>query len=246
MLAWLVTGGTVAHAQSRRDTDVRSLDANVDRVILSPTAETHPQGTFFGSVYEFVLPQVGFAPNQRMQLSLTGFSDLKSSFVLEATLKANLLRTRTLRIASITAIDVLRGDGQSLVFGRLGATAQWCFEDTCASSVNVSGMVLASNLADVLLPFGAAVGFIGRLSGGTKLLLEYGTLSSFSNAFGLDAVSFWYAGYGLRFFGRSWGFDLVMIRQLDMQLADNRRSGPNLIEFLGFPLLVFTYRFGHN
>lgn len=237
-----------ARAQSARGTDSRYRDANVDRVILSPTAETHPEGTLFGSVYEIILPQVGYAPTQRLQLSLTGFSDLRSkgTFVMEATVKANVLRTRTLRVATITAIDILHGGGQSLVFGRIGGTAQWCFADTCESSVNLSGMLVIHDKADVLLPYGAALGFIGHISGATKLLLEYGTLSSFAGSWLTDRLNLWYVGYGLRFSRANWGFDLVFIRRLAQDVPQNRRSGPNLGDVVGLPLLVFTYRFGHD
>lgn len=248
-LIWLLSESQVssAHAQSRRDTDTRYQDAHVDRVVFSPTAETHPEGTLFGSLY-YVIPQVGFAPTQRLQLSVTGFSDLQSrgNFLFEATAKANLLRTRTLRVAALTAIDIVRLDGQSLAFGRMGATAQWCFADTCESSVSASGMLMIHDKADVLVPYGAAVGFIGHLGGATKLLLEYGTLASLADSFIADQLNVWYAGYGLRFSRASWGFDVVFVRELALKVPQNRRSGPNLGDVIGVPLLVFTYRVGHD
>ncbi len=243
-------GAAPANAQSRHDRDPRYMDANVDRVVLSPTAETHPQGTIYGSLYEIVLPQVGFAPTQRLQLSLTGFSDLAAdpSYIFEITVKANLLRTRSWRIAALTAIDVLRavddaaGTTESLMFGRLGGTLQYCFGDACQSSVNVSGMLVLSDKADAFFPFGAALGFVGHVAGVAKVLLEYGTLNSFSEGFPIDAIPFWYVGYGMRFSQRSWGLDVVMIRDLDVKFPDGQRDGPNLGDVLGFPLLVFTYR----
>jgi hypothetical protein len=244
------SAASVAQAQTRRESDPRYIDANVDRVVLSPTAETHPEGTIFGSLYEIVIPQVGYAPTQRLQLSLTGFSDLAAnpSYVFEVTVKANLLRTRTLRIAALSAIDVLRavddsaGTTESLMFGRIGGTLQYCFGDACQSSVNVSGMLVLSDKADAFFPFGAALGFIGHVAGIAKVLLEYGTLNSFSEGFPIDAIPFWYVGYGMRFSQRSWGLDVVMIRNLDITIPDTQRNGPTLGDVIGFPLLVFTYR----
>lgn len=237
-----VMSTAAGHAQSRRDTDPRYLDAHVDRVVLSSTAETHPAGTIFGSLYEIVIPQVGYAPTQRLQLSLTGFSDFSSdpNYVVEATVKANLLRTRTLRIAALTAIDVIRADREKLVFGRVGGTAQWCFGDHCESSLSLSAMAILFDKADVLFPFGAALGFIGQLAGIAKVLLEYGTLNSFSEAFPIDGLPFWYAAYGVRFSQRSWGLDVTMIRELSVKTPQGRDA--RFGDLVGIPWVVFTYR----
>jgi len=248
-LTWLacLNVSTRAHAQSQRAADTRYQDAHVDRVIMSSTAETHPEGTAFGSLY-VVLPQVGYALTQRLQLSLTGFSDLGSrgNFVFDLTAKANLLRTRTLRVAALTSIALLHADRLSLAFGRIGAAAQWCFAATCESSINASGMVVLHDKGDLLIPYGGALGFVGHLSGVAKLLLEYGTLSSLADSFVSDQINIWYVGYGLRFSRPSWGFDVVFLRHMALKVPENRPSGPNIIDVLGLPLLIFTYRVGHD
>jgi hypothetical protein len=47
----------------------RQVDAHSDRVILMPTAETQPEGTFFIRSYELVLLQLGYAITDDLQLS---------------------------------------------------------------------------------------------------------------------------------------------------------------------------------
>lgn len=241
---------SAATAQARHDTDPRYSNAHVDRVVISSTAETHPQGTFFGSLYD-LLPQVGYAFNQRVQASVTGLHGLKrdSGYFFEGTLKANVLRTREFRVAALTSIDILGGGDtdENLLFGRVGATVQWCFGEHCESSINVSAMAVVIDKADLVFPFGGAVGFIGHLDGSMKLLLEYGTLTSLSDGLPIgDVLPFLYAGYGIRFAYPNWAFDVTFIRSIDHGESESNATRPGLFDLLGFPLLALTYRLGHN
>lgn len=246
----MLSGTAPAGAQSRHDSDPRYSNAHVDRVVISPTAETHPQGTFFASLYD-VLPQVGYAFNQRLQASVTGLRGFErdSGYFFEGTLKANVLRTRALRVAALTSIDMIGGGDseQSLLFGRVGATVQWCLGEHCESSINVSAMAVVIDKADLVFPFGGAVGFIGHLDGSMKVLLEYGTLTSLSDGLPIgDVLPFIYAGYGIRFAYPNWAFDVTFIRSIDHGESESNATRPDLFDLLGLPLLSLTYRLGHN
>jgi len=246
----MLSGTASAGAQSRHDSDPRYSNAHVDRVVISPTAETHPQGTFFASLYD-VLPQVGYAFSQRLQASVTGLRGFErdSGYFFEGTLKANVLRTRALRVAALTSIDMIGGGDseQSLLFGRVGATVQWCLGEHCESSINVSAMAVVIDKADLVFPFGGAVGFIGHLDGSMKLLLEYGTLTSLSDGLPIgDVLPFVYAGYGIRFAYPNWAFDVTFIRSIDHGESESNATRPDLFDLLGLPLLCLTYRLGHN
>ena len=87
----LITGAN-AFAQdaapAAADDDVRSRDAHLDRVLLVPTAETHPEGTLFITVYELILPSVGYAITDDVQASVLGFTDLEGGVLERVTSEA--------------------------------------------------------------------------------------------------------------------------------------------------------------
>ena len=107
--AIVLTLAAGAHAQSAPEQSTpqqsaRHTDAHADRVLLVPSAETHPQGTLFASSYEIIILTVGYAFSDRVQASITGSTDGHGGFG-DLDLKANLLRSRYLRMAVLTSID---------------------------------------------------------------------------------------------------------------------------------------------
>jgi hypothetical protein len=227
----------------------RHTDAHADRVIVAPTAETHPKGTLFLTAYEVVLPSVGYAFTDRLQGALTGLTDGDAAF-FDFTLKANVLRSRWLRVATHASVDVIVPDNEEddddaidLLLGRAGGTAQLCFELACRSSFSLSLTLVAHDAADTVLPVGVAAGFTARVSEVLVLLLEYSTLLNASRELPVIDLPFYLLSYGMRLTSDpSWSLDLALMRVLEGD-TDLRTGELKVFDLLGIPLLVFTYRF---
>lgn len=232
---------------------VRHTSAHADRVVLVPTAETHPEGSVFLSDYELVVLQAGYAATDRLQMEITAVPFFPREFTfVELTLKANVLRSRWLRAAVLTAIDHARvqsdddedPDGRrDLVFGRLGGTLQVCFELRCRTSLSVSATAIAHAETDLLWPIAFGAGFVAPLGDYAALLLEYAGMLNVGEDFGLIGLPVHLATWGVRLSGNpSWALDLALARPIESD--DERRVGrPEFVDVLGVPLFAFTYRF---
>ncbi len=238
-----VTLPDVGAAQPAPPVSARHLDAHADRVILVPTAETHPEGTLFGSVYELVMPSIGYAPTDRMQVSITGFTDFESGGFFELNLKANVLRSRWLRLALASSADYLRGgDDGELLFGRAGGTAQICFELACQSSLSLHATAFLHAELATILPIGLGAAFSAQMTRVLSLLIEYSALVNAAREFEFIDLPLYLVGYGLRLSVRpSWSLELSFLRSV--QSDSEIRIGPaDLFEVVGVPFLAFTYR----
>jgi hypothetical protein len=232
---------SAADARPPLEQSARHTDAHADRVILVPTAETQPVGTLYASSYEVVVLGVGFALSDRIQLSATGVTDFDNRFV-ELSLKANLLRSRWLRIAAQSAIDHAGGNGQSLVFGRAGGTLQLCFDLPCGTSFSLGATLVAFDEPNTVLPAGFGAGFTIRLSDDVSGLLEYSAIINAARDLGFIDLPIYVVGYGLRIAAHtSWALDLTMLRRMQGD-AEIRTGGTSLFDLLGVPFVVFTYR----
>jgi hypothetical protein len=233
----------IATAEPQPQQSARHTQAHADRVILVPTAETHPIGTLFLSSYEVIVPSIGYAFTDRLHASVTGLTDLDSAF-FELNVKANLLRSPALRVAVLSSIDYASGDDDGeLLFGRAGVTAQICFELACRTSLSLSAMLVAHDELDTILPMGVGAGFTAQLGEDLAALLEYSALINAAREFEFIDLPVYLVGYGLRIAPkRSWALDLTFLRS--MESDDEIRSGDaGLFDLLGVPFLAFTYRF---
>src|SRR4029079_7875167 len=88
------------------------VDPQGDRVILLPTATTHPQGTFFFSNYEVIVFQAGYAFTDSTQLSVTAIPvSTESVAILDFILKSSVYRGGLLRGGAIGGAARPRGQG---------------------------------------------------------------------------------------------------------------------------------------
>ena len=210
--------------------DPRWNDAHVDRVVLVPTAETHPAGTWYLSSYDILLLQAGYALTDRTQLTLTLTPPLDSALLMpvDMTVKTVLARTERVRVAATGSVSGLLGYEAGAVFlGRVGGVAQLCLDDDCRSSINMAGN--ATLLGSTVL-FLDGVGAILRTNDTVAFLLELQSVLPLSRDNG-DYHAFAGAG-GIRLSGKAWGVDLAFEAPLD------RRTHPQVI-----PVLAATYRF---
>src|SRR5581483_4412587 len=210
--------------------DARFTDAHVDRVVLVPTAETHPAGTVYLSSYDLVGLQAGYALGDRTQLTLSFVPPLSRDPVvpLDLTLKAVIARSRRVRVAAMaSATGIIGLDEAESAIGRVGAVTELCFDDACRSSVNTAANL---SLAGRYLVLADGVGAILRASDLFAVLVELQSVLPISHQGGqIHAVA---GALGARLSGRVWAVDLALEAPLD------RRARPQAV-----PVLVATVRF---
>lgn len=192
--------------------DPRYDDGHCDRVLLLPTAETHPAGTYYLTSYEIVIGQVGYALSDRTQLSLTGTPPLTDEGVvpLDLSVKTVLLREEEVRVAAIGSLTGVLNLGEFSGFlGRVGGVAQLCLTQHCRSSVSVSSNWLLAGPASVVV---SGAGAILRTSRLVAFLLEIDTLVPLGEPVGEANGAAGLAG--LRLSGAAWGVDLGLARSV--------------------------------
>jgi hypothetical protein len=201
-------------------------DPQADRVVLLPTAFTHPRGTVFFSTYDIAILQAGYAVTDDTQLTLTALPVPSESFtILDLSAKTVVYRGAWFRAAALgSASGAVGGDIGAIFIGRVGGVAQGCLRRACDSS-----LVLSSNVALVgpVLLMANGVGAIVRLGERVSFLGELATLipiGSVGGEFNGGTVS-----GGIRLHYRNWGFDFTALHPF-------RSEAPLL------PLLTATYR----
>ena len=212
----------------------RVATAHSDRVVLLPTAYTHPEGTLYFSSNEIVLLQAGYALSDSTQVTLTGVPPLGDGpdrvYFFDLSLKNAFLRTGPLRMAGIGSVTGLFGiEEGNFVLGRVGAVAELCFDRDCESSASLSSHVLLAGPAAFMVN---GAGAVWRIANGAALLLEVDTAVPLGSEVGE------YSGVivvpGFRFPYKSWSLDLAVMRPLDTEEEP---------EIAVLPWISFTYRF---
>ncbi len=220
----------VGRAPAEHAGDPRWSDAHVDRVVLVPTAETHPAGTWYFSTYEIVILQAGYALSDRTQLTLTTIPPLSGepAVPLDLSLKAVLARSRRVRVAAMgSASGVLGLESGEAVVGRVGGAAQLCFDDRCRSSISTAVNLV---LGGPLVVLGDGAGAILRASDLFAFLVEVQSVVPIAREAG--EIHVLAGAVGARFSGRRWAVDVALEAPLD------RRANPAVA-----PVIVGTYRF---
>jgi len=191
-----------------QSSDPRWSDANVDHVVLVPTAETHPAGTVYFSDYDIALGQVGYAPSDRTEITLSGIPPLGGKNPIGAvdlSVKGVVVRDDRFRLAAIGSVTGLVGFEDSQDFaGRIGGVATLCFDDACRSTVSGAATALLAGPALLVLDGFGAVFRTSRL---VAILAEVDSALPVSREGGrFHGVG---GAFGVRLSGRSWGVDLA-------------------------------------
>ncbi len=230
-------GASQAAPQDARRVDIREADANVDRVVLMSTAETQPKGRLFFSAHELVFWQLGYAFTDRVQATVTTWPVLVKDqpFFLDGALKANLLRTDTVRVAAIAGATYVSAEVEdahdTASAGRLALAGQLCLTESCWTSVvgNLSGWIPLSHSGSTL--FLGGLGLTSKVSQHVGLLFELTSGAIYDD--GLDFANGMLINYGVRFSGSAVGVDLTMLRPTGEDTGDI---------VMGIPFVSFTYR----
>jgi hypothetical protein len=187
------------------------VDPQGDRVVLLPTATTHPQGTFYFSNYELIIFQGGYAFTDSTQLSVTAIPiPSESVTALDFSLKSSVYRGGLVRAAAIGSASGVVGKDVGVAFlGRAGAVVQVCLAQRCESSLSLStnalliGTLLMVNGAGGIWRIGPHVSLLGELA----TMLPIGTQGGQFNGALLSG--------GVRLHYTHWGFDFTALHVLD-------------------------------
>jgi hypothetical protein len=204
--------------------------AHADRIVLLPTAYTHPKGTFYVSDYDVVVLQTGYAFTDSTQLTATFTPPIEEELVvpLDLSLKVSSDDGSRVRVAGIGSVTGILGldDGPALI-GRVGGVTQFCFDDACRSSVNAGANALLVGTVVLFAGTGAEVRVFNWLS----LLVE----ADMAMPLGVEPAEMKgvILGGGARFPFRNWALDLSVMGSAS---AFDGSGNPPL------PLLVYTYR----
>ncbi len=214
--------------------DARVANAHADRVLLLPTAYTHPEGTLYFTSNEIVLLQAGYAISDATQITLTGVPPISDGpdrvYFFDLSLKGAFVRKGPLRLAALGSASGIFGvDQGNFVLGRVGAVAELCFDHECESSASLSSHVMLAGPGTMMVN---GAGAIWRISDGAALLVEVDTAVPLGGEIG--EYSGVLAGGGFRFPYRTWSLDLALLRPLDTEEEP---------EIAALPWISFTYRF---
>jgi len=210
----------------------RYRDAHHDRLLLAPTAETNPKGSFYATSYEIAFLQVGYSLSDTTQLSVTATPPLGEARVVPAdiSLKTVLLREPHVSVAAIgSASGIVGFEEFSGFLGRAGAVASFCPDaPECRFSFSMS-----TNMALIgpgsLLFSGAGVSFrAGRI---VSIIAEVDSLIPLGEVVG--EANGLLGGVGVRLSGRAWGVDIALMK------AGKAGSEPSDV----VPFVAATYRY---
>jgi hypothetical protein len=187
------------------------VDPQGDRVILLPTATTHPQGTFYFSNYEVIVFQAGYAFTDSTQLSVTAIPvPSESVTALDFSLKSSVYRGGLVRAAAIGSASGVVGKDVGVAFlGRAGAVVQVCLAQRCESSLSLSTNAVL--IGTLLMVNGA--GGIWRISPHVSLLGELATMLPLGSQGGPVCGALLSGGVRLHY--THWGFDFTALHVLD-------------------------------
>jgi hypothetical protein len=210
----------------------RYRDAHHDRLVLSPTAETNPKGSFYLTGYEIVVLQMGYAVTDNTQISVTMTPPLGEAGAIpgDLSLKTVLLREPHVTVAAIaSATGVVGFEEFSGFLGRAGGVVTFCADALeCRLSFSMSSNLSLIGPASLLFS-GAGLSFrAGRL---VSLIAELDTLIPFGELAG--EANGLVGAAGVRLSGRSWGVDLALLK------AGKAHADPSNI----IPFLAATYRY---
>ena len=187
------------------------VDPQGDRVLLLPTATTHPKGTFYFSNYEFIIFQAGYAFTDNTQVSVTAIPiPSESVTILDFSLKSSLYRGGLVRVAALGSASGAVGKDIGVAFiGRAGGVVQVCLARLCESSLSLSANAV---MVGALLMVNGAGG-IFRVSNHVSLLAELATMVPVGTQGGQFNGAL--LGGGLRLHYNHWGFDFSLLHLLD-------------------------------
>ncbi len=215
--------------------DVRVVDAHADRLLLFPTADTNPEGSFYFTAYELIFWQLGYSPTDFLQVTLTTWPIIVEDQPLffDLNIKGTVLSEEAFRLALFGGATAIIPEDEFFGIARLGITGQYCTEPECWVSLHVGGLGAVPFGSDVSSEIGAVamLGVRARLTRVFALLLEAetGTLTRDDE---FETPQGALINYGVRFSGEAFAIDIGFLRPTeDIEIV------------LGLPWVAATYRY---
>lgn len=209
----------------------RLRDAHHDRIVITPTAETNPKGSFYITSYEIVLLQMGYSVTDSTQISVTATPPLGEGIIpADISIKTVVLRAPHVSVAAIASASGIVGFEEFSGFlGRAGGAVTLCADaPACRLGFSLGSSLALAGPASIWFN-GVGVSFrAGKI---VSLIAELDTLVPMSEPVG-EANGVLGAA-GVRLSGRAWGVDLVL-----MKAGKAREDSSPLI-----PFLAATYRY---
>jgi hypothetical protein len=210
----------------------RYRDAHHDRLLITPSAETNPKGSFYITSYEIVLLQIGYSISDFTQVSITATPPLGEDAVIpgDISIKTVVLREPRVSVAAIASASGIIGFEEFSGFlGRAGGAVTLCADPhECKLSFSLGSSLALAGPASIWFN---GVGLSWRVGRIVSLIAEVDSLLPLSEPVGeANGVL---AGAGVRLSGRAWGVDLAL-----MKAGKARSSGSDLI-----PFIAGTYRY---
>jgi len=201
-------------------------------VLITPTAETNPKGSFYATSYEIVLLQLGYSVSDNTQISVTATPPLGEQAVVPAdiSVKTLVLREAQVSVAVIASASGIVGFEEFSGFlGRAGGAVTLCADAVnCSVSFSIGSSLALAGPASIWFN---GVGATFRLSKLVSLLAEVDTLLPLSEPVG--EANGLLVGAGVRLSGRAWGVDLALMA------AGKAREKPSSV----LPFIAATYRY---
>jgi hypothetical protein len=210
----------------------RLRDAHHDRLLIAPTAETNPSGSFYATSYEIFLLQIGYSLSDSTQISLTATPPLGDEGIVpgDISIKTVVLREPHVSVAAIaSASGVVGFEEFSGFLGRAGGAVTLCADaHECPISISLGSSFALAGPASVWFN-GVGVNWrVGRI---VSLIAEVDTLLPLAEPVGeANGVL---GGVGVRLSGRAWGVDLAL-----MKAGKAGAEASNAI-----PFIAATYRY---
>jgi hypothetical protein len=229
-----------------------SLDPNIDRAFIQPTAMTQPAGSVTYNNYELLLHGVTYGITDDVQATLTVLSPITSDmpFLGAAAIKGRISPLPRLHLAAQATFGVLHAgnalndsggttDTNVVTLG-MGGYATACLRDDCASVVNASvNYQYATNYNSAggahLVIYGGAL--VLRATEHVKVLGELTSAAGRdSSQRSFENIDGFLISYGVRFHTGALAADVAFVKpvQTSVSTTDNWA--------LGLPFVSVSYR----
>ncbi len=227
-------------------------EANIDRAVLLPTAETQPQGSFTASDYEFFMFGLTYGVTDDLQVGalvpLPIFGEATPvANVATLSAKVRVLGEGRFHLAAqgtagAYSSDSLFREDQTPIYS-LGGIGSLCLDARCESLLSANAAWMATGtgpptLEGSQLLLGAS--WVQALHPNIKLLVEaIGFLNN--ERTGAELSRGMLVNYGFRTNLRQVAFDVGFLKPIDLDDPMNE-EGPRQPFPLGAPFVAFTYR----
>ena len=224
----------------------QARDPHIDRAVILPTGQTQPAGSWSFYDYELLLTGLSYGVTDNVQIgvhTIVPVTSLDEFFYASGSAKWRLVSAGRVRLSAVGSLhyfridDPFNDDGTGdVTIGTLGGALSLCLDEGCESlaSATVQTGFLVDEDDGGYAPFIYGGSVVARISRRVKLLGEVASAGVYGDGewFGAEGAL---VSYGARFHTDDIAGDLTLVNP--QPRGDGEEGWP-----LGFPFVVFTYR----